>query len=126
MSESKRKKHIRLEKPKPEALQEPAGKKKKRRRGGVIRRRWLTNTLAATFAIVVVAVTVFTVAMNNFYTSTISANLESRAQTVAAMFQDYTESNYRSAARQFINEFDAKTPWRCSSCPPTAVCSCPL
>ncbi len=108
MSESKRKKHIRLEKPAPKAVQEPMPKGGKRHRIGVIRRRWLTNTLAATLAIVVVAVTVFTVAMNNFYTSTIQANLESRAQTVAAMFQDYTESNYRSAARQFINEFDAK------------------
>ena len=107
MPEHRKKKHDRLEKPKPEQVQEPVSKKRKRRRG-VIRRRWLTNTLAATFAIVVAAVAVFTVAMSNFYLSTIRTNLESRAQTVAAMFQDYTESNYRNAARQFINEFDAK------------------
>ena len=108
MSDSKRKKHIRLEKPKPEPVQEPEQKKKKRRKSGRIRRRWLTNTLAATFAIVAAAVIVFTVSMNSYYTSTISAALESRAQTVADMFQSYTESNYRYAARQFINRFEEK------------------
>ena len=101
------KKHDRLEVPKvvPEL---PSAEGKKRRRGGVLRRRWLTNTLAATFAIVAVAVTVFSVAMYNYYTSTILATLESRAQTVAAMFQDYNEINYRSAARQFVNQFEEK------------------
>lgn len=111
MAESKghrSKKHIRLEKPKAEAAPEPQAKKKRTRGSGVIRRRWMTNTLAATFAIVAVAVTVFAVAMNNYYTSTIMATLESRAQTVADMFQDYTESNYRSAARDFINGFEEK------------------
>ncbi len=111
MSESRRsriKKHIRLVKPKPEEIQMAEPAKKKRRRGGVIRRRWMTNTLAATFAIVAVAVTVFTVAMNNYYSSTILATLESRAQTVADMFQDYTESYYRSTARDFVNSFEEK------------------
>ena len=107
MAESRRKKHIRLEIPKPDTIRTPEEPKKKRR-SGVLRRRWMTNTLAATFAIVVVAVTVFTVAMNNYYKSTIMATLESRAQTVADMFQEYTESNYRSAARQFINQFEDK------------------
>lgn len=104
---SRSKKHIRLEKPRQDVLAEP-GEKKKRRRGGVIRRRWMTNTLAATFAIVAVAVSVFAVAMNNYYTSTIMATLESRAQTVADMFQDYTESYYRSTARDFVNSFEEK------------------
>lgn len=104
---SRSKKHIRLEKPRQDVLAE-SGEKKKRRRGGVIRRRWMTNTLAATFAIVAVAVSVFAVAMNNYYTSTIMATLESRAQTVADMFQDYTESYYRSTARDFVNSFEEK------------------
>ena len=104
---SRSKKHIRLEKPRQDVLAEPE-EKKKRRRGGVIRRRWMTNTLAATFAIVAVAVSVFAVAMNNYYTSTIMATLESRAQTVADMFQDYTESYYRSTARDFVNSFEEK------------------
>ena len=102
------KKHDRLEKPKQEPIPEPDANQKKRRRNGVLRRRWMTNTMAATFAIVAIAVTVFTVAMNSYYTSTILANLKSRAQTVAGMLQDTTESNYRASARDFINEFEAK------------------
>ena len=108
MADSKRKKHIRLERPKQDVLAEPSANRKSRRRSGVIRRRWMTNTLAATFAIVAVAVSVFAVAMNNYYTSTIMATLESRAQTVADMFQDYTESYYRSTARDFVNNFEEK------------------
>lgn len=108
MADRPRKKHIRLEKPKQNTLQPAPDPKKTRRRGGVIRRRWMTNTLAATFAIVAVAVAVFTIAMNNYYNSTIMAMLESRAQTVANLFQDYTESYYRSTARDFVNGFEEK------------------
>lgn len=108
MANRPRKKHIRLEKPKQNTLPPEPDPKKMRRRGGVIRRRWMTNTLAATFAIVAVAVAVFTIAMNNYYNSTIMAMLESRAQTVANLFQDYTESYYRSTARDFVNSFEEK------------------
>lgn len=108
MAAHRRKKHIRLEKPAAEPVQEPP-KKKGRRRSGVLRRRWMVNTLVATFVLVLVAVTVFATSMYNYYTSTILATLESRAQTVASMFQSYTESNYRYAARQFINQFDEKS-----------------
>lgn len=108
MADRPRKKHVRLEKPKQNTLQPAPDPKKMRRRGGVIRRRWMTNTLAATFAIVAVAVAVFTIAMNSYYNSTIMAMLESRAQTVANLFQDYTESYYRSTARDFVNSFEEK------------------
>ncbi len=87
--------------------EQPAGKKP-RRRGGVIRRRWLVNTLSATVLIVVVAVTSFTVAIYSYYTSTMLASLESRAQTAAGMFRNYTESTYLYSARQFINQFEEK------------------
>jgi len=112
MSEHERKQprskqHIRLEKPKPEALQDAVLDSERRRRGK-LRRRWMTNTLAATFAVVAIAVTVFAVAMHSYYTSTILADLESRAHTVAGMLQDTNESNYRASARRFINEFEEK------------------
>ncbi len=103
-----RKKHDRLESPKQVPAQAESRATGRDRPVGKIRRRWMSNTLSATFAIVAVAVAVFTVAMNNYYTSTIRATLESRAQTVADMFQSYTESNYRYAARQFINQFEEK------------------
>jgi len=70
MSEHERKQprskqHIRLEKPKPEALQDAVLDSERRRRGK-LRRRWMTNTLAATFAVVAIAVTVFAVAMHSY------------------------------------------------------------
>ena len=105
--EPRKKKHVRLEKPRQEA--EPQEEKpRKRRRSGVIRRRWLRNTVLATLAVVIVAFGAFTMAMYNYYTSTIMASLESRAQTAAGMFQNYTRSNYLGYARQFINQFEGK------------------
>ncbi len=100
-----RNKHIRLTRPRPEEAQPQPVKK---RRSGVIRRRWLFNTVFATLAIVAVAVTSIVLAMYNYYTSTVVASLESRAQTAAGMFQNYTESNYLYAARQFITQFEEK------------------
>lgn len=85
-----------------------AGGEKKRRKSGGLRRRWVVNTVAATFAIVAIAVAAFSLAMYSYYTSTIQANLESRVQTAAGMFQNYTESSYLYAARQFINQFEEK------------------
>ena len=105
--EPKKKKHVRLEKPRPEAEPEQTGGRR-RRRAGVIRRRWLRNTVLATLAIVVVALGAFVLAMQNYYTSTMMASLESRAQTAAGMFRNYTESNYLGYARQFINQFEGK------------------
>ena len=73
-----------------------------------LRRRWLFNTLAATFLVVAVAITAFSLAMYSYYRSTILATLESKAQTAAGMFRNYTETTYLSTARQFINQFEEK------------------
>ena len=81
---------------------------RRKHRSGVIRRRWLINTLAAAFFILAVTVAIFTISMYSYYTSTVMASLESRTQTVAGMFQSYTESSYRYAARQYINQFQEK------------------
>ena len=83
--------------------------KKKLVRRGVLRRRWLVNTLVTTFAIVAIAVSAFSLAIYNYYLATILATLESKAQTAAGMFQNYTETTYLYAARQFINQFEEKT-----------------
>ena len=73
-----------------------------------LRWRWLFNTLAATFVVVALAMTAFSLAMYSYYTSTILATLESKAQTAAGMFRNYTELNYWATARQFINQFEEK------------------
>ena len=74
-----------------------------------LRWRWLLNTLAATFMVVAVAVTSFSLAMYSYYRSTILATLESKAQTAAGMFRNYTETAYLYTARQFINQFEEKS-----------------
>ena len=74
-----------------------------------LRWRWLFNTLAATFMVVTIAVTAFSLAMYSYYRSTILATLESKAQTAAGMFRNYTETTYLSTARQFINQFEEKS-----------------
>ena len=79
-----------------------AGGKRPRRK---LRWRWLVNTLAATFVVVAIAITAFSLAMYSYYRSTILATLESKAQTAAGMFRNYTETTYLSTARQFITQF---------------------
>ena len=75
---------------------------------GRLRRRWLVNTLIITLAVVAIAVSAFSLAMYSYYTSTILATLESKAQTAAGMFRNYTETTYLSTARQFVNQFEEK------------------
>ena len=88
-----------------EALPEAPAKARPRGRLG---RRWLLNTLAITLVVVAIAVSAFSLAMYSYYTSTILATLESKAQTAAGMFRNYTETTYLSTARQFINQFEDK------------------
>ena len=95
-----------IKEPAAEELQ--AAKKKKRPRGK-LRRRWLLNTIGATFVVVVIAVTAFSLAMYGYYSSTILASLESKAQTAAGMFRNYTETTYLATARQFVSQFEEKT-----------------
>ena len=94
--------------PPEESAAEPLVKKEKRHRGR-LRRRWLLNTLAVTLVVVSIAVSSFSLAMHSYYSSTILATLESKAQTAAGMFRNYTETTYLSTARQFINQFEEKT-----------------
>ena len=105
----RRKKKEPIRKEKGKAASEKPESKKRKHRTGVIRRRWLLNSVLTTFCIVAVAVSALTLAISNYYTATMRTSLESRAQTAAGMFQNYTESTYLYSARQFINQFDEKT-----------------
>jgi len=84
---------------------DPPAPKKPR---GRLRRRWLINTLAVTLVVVAFAMSAFSLAMYSYYTSTILATLEGKAQTAAGMFRNYTETTYLSTARQFISQFEEK------------------
>ena len=102
----KRKKSIRRKISKPEGEKTEEKKRKKKHRHGLLRWRWLINSVLTTFCIVAVAVTALTLAISNYYSSTMRASLESSAQTAAGMFQNFTESTYLYSARQFINQFE--------------------
>ena len=102
----KRKEPIRREPSKLEGEKAEEKKRKKKHRHGLLRWRWLTNSVLTTFCIVAVAVTALTLAISNYYSSTMRASLESSAQTAAGMFQNFTESTYLYSARQFINQFE--------------------
>ncbi|MDE6839903.1 MAG: HAMP domain-containing protein [Oscillospiraceae bacterium] len=109
-SRRRRKKNLpitpkREEKPKED---KPAEAPERRPRGR-LRRRWLLNTLAVTLVVVASAVSAFSLAMYSYYTSTIVASLESKAQTAAGVFRNYTENTYLYTARQFVNQFEEKT-----------------
>ena len=94
------------DRPAEEVQPAPPDKKKPR---GRLRRRWLLNTLAVTLVVASIAVSAFSLAMYSYYSSTIMATLESKAQTAAGMFRNYTETTYLSTARQFVNQFEEKT-----------------
>ena len=95
-------------KPAAEPVSEELQQAVRKRPRGKLRWRWLLNTLAATFIVVAIAVTAFSLAMYSYYRSTILATLESKAQTAAGMFRNYTETTYLFTARQFINQFEEK------------------
>ncbi|MCI9222257.1 MAG: HAMP domain-containing protein [Oscillospiraceae bacterium] len=93
---------------KPEQAAEERQQAADKRPRGKLRWRWLLNTLGATLVVVAVAVTAFSLAMYSYCTSTILATLESKAQTAAGMFRNYTETTYLYNARQFVNQFEEK------------------
>ena len=101
----KKKEPILREKAKPEEAGEKPGAKR-RHRHGALRRRWLINSVLTTFIIVALAVTALSLSVYNYYSATMLASLESRAQTAAGMFRNYTESTYLYSARQFIGQFE--------------------
>ena len=96
-------------KPAPEPLLDERQQADGQRPRGKLRWRWLFNTLMATFVVVAIAVTAFSLAMYSYYRSTILATLEGKAQTAAGMFRNYTETPYLYTARQFISQFEEKS-----------------
>ncbi len=80
----------------------------KRARTQSIRRRWIANSLAVVFFIVLLGVSAFSIAMSNFYYSTISSGLEARASMATSSFRNFTETEYNSRARTYVAEFEEK------------------
>lgn len=76
-----------------------------------LRRRWLLNTVGVICALGLVCVFVVTMVFSAYYYSSMASDLEYRAQTTAAFFDDYLNQNYveyYKACVDYVKEFEHK------------------
>lgn len=73
-----------------------------------IRRRWMVNSISVVLLVVLVAVTAFSIAMSSYYYTNLSTGMTNTAKTVAAFFENYTESQYRANMTRQIADFEEK------------------
>lgn len=71
-----------------------------------IRKRWMMNSISAVLLIAFFAVFAFSAAMVNYYYSSMSTGLEGRANAAAGFFRNSSESEFRSAATNYVESFD--------------------
>ena len=74
-----------------------------------IRHRWMVNSITLVVLVVVVAVAAFTIAMTNYYYSTMRSGMANSVEYLANWFSDYdSASTYLSNARSTAAEFTEK------------------
>ena len=74
-----------------------------------IRRRWMLNSIVLVILVVVVAVVSFTLAMTNYYYSSMQSTMESSVEYLANWFSDYDSSSaYLTNARITAADFTEK------------------
>ena len=75
-----------------------------------IRRRWMTNSIGVVIVVILLAVTVLSVAMGSYYYATMSNGLQSKAEYAVDFFGDYrTKSEYYQHVLTYVNNsFDGK------------------
>jgi len=71
-----------------------------------IRRRWMRNSIGAVLLIIAVAVAAFCIAIGNYYYSSMSSGLESKANTAAGFFRNISQTEFRAAATSYVESFD--------------------
>ena len=74
-----------------------------------IRQRWLANSVSVVLFMVVLAVVAFSVAMASYYYDAMEEGLKARAGSAASFFRNYTESEYRRAAKSYVDNFSEKS-----------------
>ena len=88
-----------------------AGKQKKqdstRIRG--IRQRWIANSVSVVLFMVVLAVVAFSLAMAGYYYDSMEEGLKARAGSAASFFRNYTETEYRRTAKNYVDNFSEKS-----------------
>ncbi len=82
---------------------------KRSRKRTSIRRRWMFNSIGVVLVVLVVAVSAFSLAMANYYYSTMSSSMESSAEYLANWFSGYESASiYLSNARATAADFMQK------------------
>ena len=74
-----------------------------------IRQRWLANSVSVVLFMVVLAVVAFSAAMASYYYDAMEEGLKARAGSAASFFRSYTESEYRKAAKNYVDNFSEKS-----------------
>ncbi len=86
-----------------------ASEKKRQRQSRMVslKARWLWNSMGAVCLIMVLFGALSAILLCNYFYSAMSSGLESRAQTAASFFANYTtESEYRERASSYVSSFD--------------------
>ena len=74
-----------------------------------IRRRWIVNSVSVVLFMVVLAVVAFSLAMARYYYDAMEEGLKARAGSAASFFRNYTETEYRKTAKNYVDNFGEKS-----------------
>lgn len=74
-----------------------------------IRQRWLANSVSVVLFMVVLAVVAFSLAMAGYYYDSMEEGLKARAGSAASFFRNYTETEYRRTAKNYVDNFGEKS-----------------
>ncbi len=83
-------------------------RKKRKSRRTELRHQWLKKSLWTTAGILFAAVVAFSIAMANFYISSISTGLEKTVMSAVSFLGKYTQSEYTSAVNSYSASFEYK------------------
>ena len=88
-----------------------AGKQKKQDNARIrgIRQRWIANSVSVVLFMVVLAVVSFSLAMAGYYYDSMEEGLKARAGSAASFFRNYTETEYRKTAKNYVDNFSEKS-----------------
>ncbi|NLD88168.1 MAG: HAMP domain-containing histidine kinase [Clostridiales bacterium] len=76
-----------------------------------IRFKWMTNSIIVTLAVLLVSISIYTVAVSNYLFSSMRSDLITRVNSVASFFNKYANSGYEdlySGAKRYIEGYKDK------------------
>ena len=73
-----------------------------------IRRRWIVNSISVVLLLVLVAVLAFSIAMANYYYTSMSASLRNTVGAATGFLEEFTESEYRAYVSRYVANFEMR------------------